>query len=178
MKKVLVISTSLRKNGNSETLAKYFADGAVSAGNETELISLAGKTINFCRGCLACQKLQKCVISDDSDEIVEKMKNADVICFASPIYYYEMSGQMKVLLDRTNPLYPSDYKFRDIYFLSSAAENESGVDEKAVNGLQGWIDCFEKAQLKGTVFAGGVNNIGDIKKHTALKSAFELGKNV
>ncbi|MDE5985551.1 MAG: flavodoxin family protein [Eubacterium sp.] len=177
-KNVLVISTSLRNGGNSQALAKHFADGASKADNSVEMISLVDKTINFCRGCLACQKLQKCVIRDDSNEIVEKMKNADVICFATPIYYYEMSGQMKTLLDRANPLYASDYKFREVYFLSSAAEDEEDVDKKALNGLQGWIDCFEKAELKGTVFAGGVTDIGDIKEHGSLDSAFELGKRI
>lgn len=177
-KNVLIISTSLRNGGNSQTLAKKFADGAAEAGNRVEMISLVDKTIHFCKGCLACQKLQQCVIRDDSNEIVEKMKNADVICFATPIYYYEMSGQMKTLLDRANPLYASDYKFKDIYFLSSAAEDEEGIDEKALNGLQGWIDCFEKAELKESVFAGGVNDIGDIKNHSALNLAFELGERV
>ena len=51
------------------------------------------------------------------------------------------------LLDRANPLYPSDYRFRDIYMLTSAAENEEYVPERAVAGLTGWIDCFEKAQM-------------------------------
>ncbi len=104
-KKVLIISTSLRKNSNSEALAKAFADGAFSAGNEVETVSLMGKNIAFCKGCLACQNLGHCVIGDDALEITEKMKNAEVIAFATPIYYYEMSGQMKTLLDRANSLF-------------------------------------------------------------------------
>lgn len=115
-KKVLIISTSLRKNSNSEALAKAFADGAFSAGNEVETVSLMGKNIAFCKGCVACQNLSHCVIGDDALEITEKMKNAEVIAFATPIYYYEMSGQMKTLLDRANSLFSSDCKFRDIYF--------------------------------------------------------------
>lgn len=177
-KNVLVISTSLRKKGNSQTLAESFAKGAKDGSNNVEVISLAGKKINFCTGCLYCQKTQQCYINDDSRQIVEKMKNADVICFATPIYYYEMAGQMKTLLDRANPLFPSDYKFRDIYMLSSAAEDEDGTDKKAVSGLCGWIDCFEKARLKGTVFAGGVTDIGDIEGHKAVGEAYEIGKNV
>ncbi|MCM1544865.1 MAG: flavodoxin family protein [Ruminococcus sp.] len=172
---ILVISTSLRSRSNSETLADAFIDGAKSAGNNVEKISLKDKSITFCKGCLACQKTLKCVIKDDAVEIAEKMKNADVLVFATPIYYYEMSGQMKTLLDRANPLYSSDYKFRDIYFLSTAAEDENGVDEKAINGLEGWIECFEKAQLKGTVFAGGVNDAGEIDGHKSLKTAFDMG---
>lgn len=177
-KKVLVISTSLRKGGNSETLADSFLQGAQSAGNIAEKVSLCGKTINFCKGCLACQKIKKCVIADDVKDIIEKMKTADVIVFATPIYYYEMAGQMKTLLDRTNPLYGTEYSFRDIYLLSSAADDAEGTDARAITGLEGWIECFPQARLAGTVFAGGVTAVGEIKDHEALNKAYEMGKSV
>ena len=104
MKKVLVISSSLRLRSNSEALADEFIRGAAEAGNEVEKITLKDKEIHFCKGCLNCQKTQKCVIKDDTPAIVEKMHDADVIAFATPIYYYEMCGQLKTLLDRANPL--------------------------------------------------------------------------
>ena len=72
-----------------------------------------------------------------------------------------MSGQMKTLLDRLNPLYPSDYKFRRVYMLSTATEDEEYVPEKALNGLQGWVDCFEKAKLAGSLFCGGISDAGE-----------------
>lgn len=175
---VLVISTSLRPTSNSDALAREFARGAVVAGHSVEVVSLRGKKIEFCRGCFACQKTQKCVIKDDAPDIVAKMHNADVIAFATPIYYYEMCGQMKTLLDRANPLYPSDYKFRNIYLLTTAAEDEPQVPQRAVSGLTGWIDCFERTRLAGTVFAGGVNDMGEIEGHKALSEAYELGKTV
>ena len=106
--KILVISTSLRARSNSEALADEFIRGAQDAGHEVEKITLKDKDIKFCKGCLACQTTQRCAIKDDAPAIVEKMHDADAICFATPIYYYEMSGQMKTLLDRANPLYPSD----------------------------------------------------------------------
>lgn len=174
-KKILAISTSLRTNGNSETLLDSFIEGAKASGNDVEKITLKGKRIEFCRGCLACQKIGKCVIDDDSIEIVKKMKEAKVLVFATPIYYYEMCGQLKTLLDRANSLYGSDYKFEDVYVLSTAAEDEEGVDERAVNGVCGWIDCFERCSLKCTVFAGGVTDVGEIKNHPALKQAYEMG---
>lgn len=174
-KKVLVISTSLRKHSNSEMLADSFMEGAGKAGHDAEKISLRDKEIAFCRGCLACQKLLKCAIEDDVNEIAEKMRQADVIAFATPIYYYEMSGQMKTLLDRANSLYASDYAFRDIYFLSSAAEDGEGVDERAIHGLEGWTACFKKCHLAGSVFAGGVDAEGEIKGHPSLKKAFDMG---
>ena len=138
-----------------------------------------GKSIGFCRGCLACQNTRRCVISDDAGSIVEKMLTADVIAFATPIYYYEMSGQMKTMLDRSNPLFTADYAFRDIYMLSTAAEDGAEVPERAVSGLQGWINCYEQARLAGTVFGGGVNERGEIRQHPEkLREAYEMGRAV
>ena len=178
MKKVLVISSSLRKNSNSEQLAVSFADGAKSAGNEVEIISLRDKEIKFCIGCLACQKTQRCFMHDDADAIREKMLHADVLVFATPIYYYEMSGILKTLLDRANPLYSSDYQFREIYALATAAEDETHVPEKAFSGIEGWVDCFEKAKMVGTLFCGGVTVPREINDNAKLKEAYEMGRNI
>lgn len=176
MKKVLIISSSPRKNSNSEALCLAFADGARKAGHEVEIVSLRDKTINFCRGCFACQKTQKCVINDDASLICGKALTADVLVFASPIYYYEMSGQMKTMLDRLNPLYPSDYAFTDVYFLTAAAEDEDDVPKRAISGVEGWVECFERARLAGTVFMGGVTVAGERPHHPALEEARELGR--
>lgn len=176
--KVLIITTSLRARSNSDVLAEAFARGAAEAGNEVETISLRGKDLRFCRGCLSCVKTLRCVIKDDAPAIVEKMHDADAIVFATPIYYYEMSGQMKTLLDRANPLYASDYHFRDIYLLTTAAEDEEQTPEGAEHGLNGWIACFENARLAGTVFAGGVTDIGEIAGHPSLQTAYNMGKQV
>lgn len=177
-KKILIISSSLRKGGNSETLAKEFERGAVEAGNEVEFISLNDKKIAFCKGCLVCQEKQRCVIRDDADIIAQKMEQADVLVLATPIYYYEMSGQMKTMLDRANPLFTKEYAFRNVYFIATAAENEDHAWSRAVSGLEGWIECFEKAHLSGVVFGGGVTDVGDIKNHSSLVKAYEMGKNV
>ncbi len=177
-KTVLVLSTSPRKGGNSDALADAFVRGAQEAGNQVEKITLYDKTIGFCKGCLTCQNTQRCIIRDDADAITQKMLTADVIAFATPIYYYGMCGQMKTLLDRANPLFPADYQFRDIYLLAAAAEADEHTVDGAVTGLQGWIDCFEKSRLAGTAFAGGVTAVGEIQGHPALQRAFDLGKTV
>lgn len=176
--KVLIITTSLRPKSNSDALAKEFARGASEAGNEVETISLRGKDLRFCRGCLACTKTLRCVIRDDAPAMVDKMHDADVIVFATPIYYYEMSGQMKTLLDRANPLYSSDYHFRDIYLLTTASEDEETTPEGAEHGLNGWIACFEHARLAGHIFAGGVTDMGEIEGHPALQKAYAIGKSI
>lgn len=179
MSKVLIITTSLRAKSNSDVLAERLLAGAKDAGHHAEMISLKGKTIKFCIGCLACQKTQQCVLKDDAVAIAEKVKNADTLVFVTPIYYYEMSGQMKTLLDRMNPLYPSDYKFRKVYLLSVAAEDEEETPEKAISGMQGWVDCFEKAELVGSLFCGGLNNAGEaIGKKEAQDEAYQFGKSL
>ena len=177
-KKVVILSTSPRRNSNSEALAEAFAKGAAESGNNVEIIRMREKNYRFCLGCFACQRTGKCVIKDDMAEIVPKMELADVLVFATPIYYYEMSGQMKTLLDRANPLFVADYRFRDVYFLSSAAEDEDYVPQRAQSGLEGWIECFEKARLAGTVFGGGATETGEIKGCPALDKAYEMGRAV
>ncbi len=178
-KRVLVISTSLRKGSNSELLADEFLRGAQSAGHEAEKISLAGKNIQFCKGCLACLNLAHCVINDDAVEIAEKMGKADVICFATPIYYYEMAGQMKTLLDRADSLYGTDYAFRDIYLLTASAEAEDEASDGAVNGLGGWIACFPKSRLAGVVRGGGANDPNGMKDLSdKLEAAYQLGNQI
>ena len=178
MKKVIVISTSLRRGSNSDMLADKFAEGAKVAGNEVEKISLSGKEIQFCKGCFGCQKLGRCVINDDVNAIMAKVLQADVVCWATPIYYYEMSGQMKTLIDRMNAMYTKDYRFRDIYLLTTAFENEAHVPERAESGLQGWIACFGKSALKGHLFCGGVGGPNEIAGNAKLQETFEKGKQV
>ncbi len=179
MKKVIVISTSLRPGSNSHAMAEQFAKGAEAAGHQVEFVSLRGKEIKFCVGCLSCQQTGACIFKDDVPAIMESVLNADVVCWATPIYYYEMSGQMKTLLDRLNPLYPSDYRFRRVYLLTTAAEEEDFVPEKAVSGLRGWVDCFEKAQLAGSLFCGGISGPGEASgKKEAQKEAYEFGRSL
>ena len=177
-KKVLIISASARRNSNSDALADSFMEGAKAAGHNVEKVSLADKKIGFCKGCFACLKLGKCIIADDAPEITEKIGNADVIVWATPIYYYEMSGQMKTMIDRANALFVKDYKFRDVYFLSTAAGEEEDCDERAVRGLEGWIECYPESRLAGKVFAGGVNDAGAIKGHKALQEAYDMGRSI
>ena len=177
MRKVLIISTSLRNNSNSDILAKECERGARDAGLDVEYVSLKGKEIKYCIGCLSCQKTNRCVLKDDVVDIMTKVKEAEVIVYATPIYYYEMSGQMKTLLDRLNPLYTSDYNFRDIYMIATAADDSDATFDKAYSGLSGWVDCFEKASLKGIVTGGGIDEAGSVNNFVDIKNkAYELGR--
>ena len=177
MRKILIISTSLRNNSNSDILARECERGARDAGLDVDYVSLKGKEIKYCIGCMSCQKTNKCILKDDVADIIAKVKDAEVIVYATPIYYYEMSGQMKTLLDRLNPLYTRDYNFRDIYMIATAADDGDATFDKAYSGLQGWVDCFEKATLKGKVVAGGADEAGSVNDFVDIKNkAYELGR--
>lgn len=178
-KKVLALSTSPRRGGNSELLADAFLAGAAEAGHETEKICLYEKDIRFCRGCLACQTTKRCVIRDDVEAILEKMRRADMLVFATPIYFYEMSGQMKTLLDRANPLFPAEYAFRDVCLLATAADGDESAMDGAVKGLEGWISCFDRAKLSGVVRGVGVDGLGAVQGHPALlERAAQMGRSL
>ncbi len=177
-KRVLIIGTSPRKNGNSNRLAQEFEKGALEAGNQVEVIYLCDKKISFCKGCLACMELKRCVIDDDANNINEKIKDSDVIVWATPVYYYCMSGQMKTMIDRSNPLFTTANKFKDVYLLATCAENDEAAMDTTIAGLQGWIDCHSGVELKGVVRAIGVTNVGDIEGNAGLKEAYELGKSI
>lgn len=178
-KKVLTIETSPRKHGNTEIMAERFLEGAKEAGHETERISLYDQNLQFCRGCLACQTTGECVIKDDVNVMLRKIQDADVLVLSTPIYFYEMTGQMKTLLDRTNPLFPAEYKFRAIYLLAACADSEEASVDGAVKGLQGWIDCFEKAELAGVICGYGADQKGDVEKMPEiLNQVFDMGKAV
>lgn len=168
-KKVLVISTSLRNNSNTDTLANEFIKGALSSGNQVEKISLIDKKINFCLGCDNCQNTQKCMIQDDATHIVEKIYEADVVVFAAPVYFGSVSGQVQTLLDRTYPLFPwklrleQTHKFRDVYLLTASSGENTEFSDKVIKKFEDWVKhfsgvwvkCLKPAKLSGIIRAFG-----------------------
>ena len=105
MKKIVIISSTPRENGNSHILCEEFKKGAEKSGNEVELISLREKNIKYCIACEKCQKTGRCFRRDDMPKILDDIIEADVLVFASPIYFYNISGQLKTFIDRTLPKY-------------------------------------------------------------------------
>lgn len=104
MKNILIVNSTFRRGGNTELLAKQFAKGAEEAGNRVKTISLRELKLQFCIGCLACLDSGKCVLDDSVNSLLPEVREADVLVFATPVYYYSMSGQLKTFLDRLNPL--------------------------------------------------------------------------
>jgi len=177
MKKIVVVTSSPRKGGNSETLADYFADGAREAGNEVVFIAVRDINLQFCTGCMYCQSHDGCILGDGMNHLYEYFQYADVIVFATPIYYYSLSGQMKTLLDRLNPIYPRENHFTDVYLLATSAENDESAMDGAIHDLEGWVSCFEGVRLAGVLKGVGVEAKGDIDYTDFPAQAFEMGKN-
>lgn len=178
MKKIIVVTSSPRKNGNSETLAQRFADGAKAVGNEVKFVAVCDIDLKFCTGCLYCNTHDKCVLNDGMNELYKDFQNADVLVFATPVYYYSVCGQLKTLLDRLNPLYVRENKFKDVYLLTTAADNDESAMDGAVKDMQGWIDCFNGVKLKGVIRGVGVTEKGAINNTAFPEQAYEMGKNV
>ena len=101
-KKVLILSGSPRKVGNSDILCDEFLRGAQDAGHKAEKIRVAEKKVAPCSGCYYCSTHGgACVHKDDMADILQKMIDADVIVLASPVYFYSISAQLKAVIDRT-----------------------------------------------------------------------------
>ena len=178
MKKILILSSSPRRGGNSDTLCDEFMQGALASGNEVEKIFLRDKTIHPCLGCSVCSQYHKpCPQKDDAAEIIQKMLTADVIVMATPFYFYAMSGQMKIMIDRCCGPY-TEMKNKEFYFIATAAEDDPHIMDRVVANFQGFLDCLENPTIKGTIFCGGVWHVGEIKGKAALKEAYEMGENV
>lgn len=176
MKNVVVISSSLRNGSNSEILAKEFVKGA-SLKNNVEYISLKDINFKFCLGCLSCQKTGKCVINDDVRQYLEKISNADILVFTTPIYYYGMTGQLKTFLDRLNPLYIKNNKFKEVYLLATCADDSKLAIDKTVVALSGWIECFDGVVLKDNLLATSTTGPNTITEEFKNK-AYSLGESI
>lgn len=177
-KKVLVLSASPRKGGNSDLLCDQFMLGAKEAGHTVEKIFLRDKEINYCTGCGACYNMENsCPQEDDMPEVLEKMITSDVIVMATPVYFYTMNGQMKTLIDRTCSRY-TEIKDKDFYFIVAAADDNKQAMERTTEGFRGFTSCLEGPEEKGIVYGTGAWNIGDIKGSKAMEQAYEMGKAV
>lgn len=176
MKKVLIISSSPRKNGNSDRMCREFEKGAVEAGNEVCYVRLAEKNIGYCIGCYACQNDGKCFKNDDMQELQEKVLAADVLVLATPVYFYSMSAQLKTFIDRLTPIYEEVRS--DIYLFATAWDPEVKNLESTLEAMRGLTrDCFEGCEEKAAIAVADVGGMGEIEGRKELETAYNLGKN-
>ena len=176
-KKVLIISSTPRKGGNSDILCDAFAEGAKEAGNEVEKMRIADLKIGYCTGCYACQKTGKCAIKDDAKKVVDKMMAADVIVLASPVYFYSICAQLKALIDRTVVVYPNLSNKRLYYILTMADTNRDKFDG-SLAALRGFLECCERSEECDMVCADGVYEKGTINGTKFIAEAKALGRSV
>lgn len=176
-KKVLILSASPRKGGNSDLLCDEFLKGSHEAGNIAEKIFLKHKTIGYCTGCGVCFGGKPCSQKDDMGEILEKMVNADVIVMATPIYFYTMNGQMKTLIDRTCARY-QEISNKEFYFIVAAADGSKALMQRTIEEFRGFTSCLNNPTEKGVVYGTGAWQIGDIKGKPSMSEAYTFGKNV
>ena len=172
--KILGLSCSPRKSGNTEILVGEALNGAQSEGADIELFSLAGKEIKPCDGCYACRETGECHINDDMQTIYQKLVEADGIIFGTPIYFYSMTSQAKALIDRTIVLRRPTIRL---------ANKVGGVI--AVAGRLGIIDAIKDLyfyiaishMIPADYVAAYASEKGAIRKDKqAMKSAWELGR--
>lgn len=178
MKNVIIITSSPRKGGNSDTLANEFANGAKAAGNSVEIIAVKDVKLQFCIGCMYCQTHDKCVLDDKMNTLYSRIQHADVLVFATPVYYYSISGQLKTFLDRLNPLFPRNNSFKEVYLLATSADNDVHAMDGSVSDINGWISCFDGVELKGVLRGVGVSEKGDVLNTDFPAKAYEMGYNI
>lgn len=176
-KKVLVLLVSPRKNGNTDRLADEFVRGALDAGNRAEKIFLRDMNIKDCIGCGACQRNGgSCIHKDDMQQIYGKLVEADVIAFASPVYFYSWTSLMKRAVDRTFAV-EKKLTHKRFCLISAGAAPEEKYMQTMLDSYHQYISCFrgEDNEDGGYVIGCGTNMPGDVVKSPAMQEAYRLG---
>lgn len=183
-KKVVVLLGSPRKKGNSTALAKQVIHGAESTGAMVESVYLNGLNIKPCQGCYACQKPDSsgCVVDDDMQAVYPKLQAADRWVIASPVYWFSMSAQTKLFMDRCIAMFNEKKEKNRLFNKQIAIAMSYGdtdvFNSGCVNALRSFQDAYRYAGAKivGMVY-GSAEEPGEIKSNTILmKQAEELGK--
>ena len=177
-KKVLILSGSPRKGGNSDILCSEFARGAQESGNEVEYIRAAAKKIAPCSACYYCRDHGgECVHRDDMAQILQKMIDADVIVLSSPVYFYSIGAQLKAVIDRSVARW-LEVKNKELYYIVTLADEPDSYAGTTLACFRGYADCVEGAVEKGVIVASGVYEPGKVKNTPAVKQAYDMGRSV
>ncbi|MBQ3405311.1 MAG: flavodoxin family protein [Oscillospiraceae bacterium] len=174
MKNVLIISSSPRKNGNSQLLCEQFKRGAEEKGHRVELVRLTDRNIGFCRACDGCMRNGgTCVLKDDMAEILEQFKKADVLVLATPVYYYGVSAPMKTFIDRTYPIW-QDLGKKEVYYIVSAGLGRD-IIERSLGDLDGFVEHLQEPGVAGRLYAPNVMGAGLVRGQAVFKEAYTMG---
>lgn len=178
MSNIIIFIGSMRKNGNTARLTQSFAEGA-ARNNNVEIVSVADCKVNPCIGCNSCftREGNKCFQNDDMLQIYEKLKNADIVVIASPVYFYGISAQLKAIVDRLHTPMRNTFHIKKLGLLLVGAAELPNLFDPVIMQYQMVLDFF-KLESIGTVLVRGVKDIGDIENNPALKEAYELGDSI
>ena len=177
MKKILILSGSPRKGGNSDILCDEFMKGALSTGASVEKIRVAEKKIAPCSGCYFCRNSGgKCALNDDMGEILEKILAADVLVLSSPVYFYSICAQLKAVLDRCVAKW-TQIANKELYYIMTAAEDDEDTMDGTLACFRGFAMCIDGYEEKGVLYGKGVADKGDVLKRPELiQIAYEMGE--
>lgn len=188
--RVLGISGSPRRHGNTETLLDAVLEGAREAGGEVEKVVLRRLDYASCRGCNACHKTGVCIIEDELTEVFTEISDADALVLASPIYSMGITAETKGLIDRAQYLWAQKFILKNLYYAPDHARRHKGIFVSTA-GL-GWENVFDAAfpvvtaffnttgfEYWDNVIANDLDRYGGIAGHpTALTEAREKGRKV
>ena len=175
--KVLAISSSPRKGGNSDVLCDEFLKGAAENGHEVQKIRLAEKKIAPCLACYGCTDSHVCVRRDDMAEVLEALKAADVIVLASPVYFYGISAQLKAVIDRLHTPMRNSFPIKKLALILVGAATLPEMFD-AIKVQYKLALNFFGLEDAGTVLVRGAREKGDVKNTDGLKNAYNLGSSM
>ncbi|MDO9035970.1 MAG: flavodoxin family protein [Methanoregula sp.] len=174
--KVLGLSGSMRKEGNTAALVNIILERCHGAGIETEFVSLAGKKIHPCLGCEKCKEKKSCVIeNDDWGKIIDKVLDCDVLVIGSPTYYYDVCGHLKNFIDRTYSLY-HDRKLAGRQGVAVAVQAHKGAS-RTIQTLEGFLSTHEFSSL-GSVKGSGYHAGEVLADKEAIEKAQKTGDKI
>lgn len=177
-KKVLILSGSPRRGGNSDLLCDAFAEGARQAGHSVEKLRVSEKSIHPCIGCYHCSDHGGvCVFQDDMADVLQRMIDADVLVLASPVYFYSIDAQLKAVIDRTVARW-LEVKNKEFYYIVTMADQEESSADTTLACLRGYADCVEGAVEKGVLIGSGVYEAGAVQSSPVLERARSMGLQV
>lgn len=177
-KKVLILSGSPRRDGNSDLLCKEFARGAAEAGHQVETARVAEMNIHPCSACYHCRDHGgECVHRDDMAALLQKMIDADVLVLASPVYFYSIAAQLKAVIDRSVARW-LEVKDKEFYYIATAAEEDHAALATTLACFRGYADCVEGAKERGVIYGSGVYERGAVRATPAMQEAYQMGKQV
>ena len=177
-KSVLIISGSPRKGGNTDLLCDAFARGAEEVGGRVEKVFLADYRIDYFSEADEQRVGNRAnEAEDDVPMLVDKMVQADVIVLASPVYYMNITGQLKTFIDRTFGRY-REMKDKEFFYLTACADPEESTADWAVNAFRGFVMCLPNPTERGMVKAIGMGRKGAVKGSRYEDEAYNLGKHI